>query len=547
MSFRDKVIYQIYPKSFYDSTGSGIGDLRGVIEKVPYIASLGVDMVWFNPFFVSPQRDNGYDVADYYSINPDMGTMDDVDELIAALAEHGIGVMFDMVFNHVSTEHEWFQRALAGEKEYQDFFYLQPLQADGSLPTNWESKFGGPAWAQFGDTNLYYLHLYDVTQADLNWHNPRVRQELFDVINFWRAKGVKGFRFDVINVIGKDVVLLDAPEGTVDKLMYTDTPRVHPWLYEMNRATFADDPESITVGEMSSTTIANAVRYSNPPSKELSMVFSFHHLKVDYDHGEKWSKVPFDFAALKGLLHGWAVGVQDGDGWNALFFNNHDQPRALNRFGDVKNFRIESATMLASTVHLSRGTPYIYMGEEIGMVDPNYSSMADYVDVESHNANKILNERGFNDSEAFEIIKTKSRDNSRTPMQWNASKNAGFTTGTPWLRPTDFEDINVAAEQANGKILPYYKELIRLRKEHPVIARGSYIPWVEDHRQVYAFIREHEGKKLLVLNNFYGESTTVDVPQEFVGGTVLISNYETHLPDTNTIELAPYQSVAILI
>lgn len=547
MSFRDKVIYQIYPKSFYDSTGSGIGDLRGVIEKVPYIASLGVDMVWFNPFFVSPQRDNGYDVADYYSINPDMGTMDDVDELIAALAEHGIGVMFDMVFNHVSTEHEWFQRALAGEKEYQDFFYLQPLQADGSLPTNWESKFGGPAWAQFGDTNLYYLHLYDVTQADLNWHNPRVRQELFDVINFWRAKGVKGFRFDVINVIGKDVVLLDAPEGTVDKLMYTDTPRVHPWLYEMNRATFADDPESITVGELSSTTIANAVRYSNPPSKELSMIFSFHHLKVDYDRGEKWSKVPFDFASLKGLLHGWAVGVQDGDGWNALFFNNHDQPRALNRFGDVKNFRVESATMLASTVHLSRGTPYIYMGEEIGMVDPNYSSMADYVDVESHNANKILNERGFNDSEAFEIIKTKSRDNSRTPMQWDASENAGFTTGTPWLRPTDFEDINVAAEQANGKILPYYKELIRLRKEHPVIARGSYTPWVEDHRQVYAFIREHEGKKLLVLNNFYGESTTVDVPQEFVGGTVLISNYETHLPDTNTIELAPYQSVAILI
>ncbi len=547
MSFRDKVIYQIYPKSFYDSTGSGVGDLRGVIEKVPYIASLGVDMVWFNPFFVSPQRDNGYDVADYYNINPDLGTMDDVDELIAALAQHGIGVMFDMVFNHVSTEHEWFKRALAGEKEYQDFFYLQPLQADGSLPTNWESKFGGPAWAQFGDTNLYYLHLYDVTQADLNWHNPRVRQELFNVVNFWRKKGVKGFRFDVINVIGKDEVLLDAPEGTVDKLMYTDTPRVHPWLYEMNRATLADDPESITVGEMSSTTIANAVRYSNPPNKELSMIFSFHHLKVDYDRGEKWSKVPFDFAALKGLLHGWAVGVQDGDGWNALFFNNHDQPRALNRFGDVKNFRVESATMLASTVHLSRGTPYIYMGEEIGMVDPNYDSMADYVDVESHNANKILNERGFSNSEAFEIIKTKSRDNSRTPMQWDAGENAGFTSGTPWLRPTDFEDINVEAEQSHGKILPYYKELIRLRKEHPVIARGSYAPWAEDHSQVYAFIREYEGNKLMVLNNFYGETTTVDVPQEFVNGEVLISNYESHSPDTNTIELAPYQSMAILV
>lgn len=547
MSFKNKVIYQVYPKSFYDSTGSGVGDIRGIIEKVPYIASLGVDMVWFNPFFASPQRDNGYDVADYYTINPEMGTLQDVEELIAALAEEGIGVMFDMVFNHVSTEHDWFQRALAGDKEYQDFFYLRPLGKDGSLPTNWESKFGGSAWAHFGGTDLYYLHLYDVTQADLNWHNPRVRRELYKVVNFWRDKGVQGFRFDVINVIGKDQVLLDAPEGTVDKLLYTDTPRVHPWIHEMNQATFGQDPDSITVGEMSSTTIENGVLYSDPARQELSMIFNFHHLKVDYEGGEKWSNAPFDFEQLKRLLHGWAEGVQAGAGWNALFFNNHDQPRALNRFGDVENYRVESATMLASTVHLSRGTPYIYMGEEIGMVDPVYSSMADYVDVESHNAYKILNERVYSDSESFKIIASKSRDNSRTPMQWDSSENAGFTSGTPWLRPTNFTDINVAAEEADGRILPYYRQLVHLRKTYPVISEGTYRAWAPEHPAIYAFIRQHAGNKLLVVNNFYGEATALDIPAEFVGGQVLISNYAVEEPTSTRLELEPYQSTAILI
>lgn len=545
MSMRNAVIYQIYPKSFYDSTGSGTGDLRGIIEKVPYITSLGVDMVWFNPFFISPQNDNGYDIADYYNIDPTMGSMADVEELIAALTAEGVGVMFDMVLNHVSIEHEWFQRALAGEQEYQNFFYLRPLQEDGSLPTNWESKFGGKSWSQFGETDLYYLHLYDTTQADLNWHNPRVRQELFKVVNFWAEKGVRGFRFDVLNVIGKDTVLHDAAPGENDKLLYTDTERVHPWVQELNRETFGSLKGAITVGEMSSTTIKSSVRYTNPANRELDMVFSFHHLKVDYVDGQKWSDTPFRFMELKQLLTDWAVGIQAGGGWQASFFNNHDQPRALNRFGDAGTYRVQSAQMLAAATHLTRGTPFIYMGEEIGMTDPVYESMDDYVDIESHNAYKILCNEGIHPADAFEIITKKSRDNSRTPMQWTSGANAGFTLGKPWLRPTSHAEINVEAEEREGQILPFYRRLIQLRHDMPLIAEGTYEPFAREHERVYAFVREHEGQRLLVLNNFYGTETSLTIPVAFAAGRVLLSNYgQTELGETLT--LAPYQTLAIL-
>lgn len=545
MSMRNAVIYQIYPKSFYDSTGSGTGDLRGIIEKVPYITSLGVDMVWFNPFFISPQNDNGYDIADYYNIDPTMGSMADVEELIAALTAEGIGVMFDMVLNHVSIEHEWFQRALAGEQEYQNFFYLRPLQEDGSLPTNWESKFGGKSWSQFGETDLYYLHLYDTTQADLNWHNPRVRQELFKVVNFWAEKGVRGFRFDVLNVIGKDTVLHDAAPDENDKLLYTDTERVHPWVQELNRETFGSLKGAITVGEMSSTTIKSSVRYTNPANRELDMVFSFHHLKVDYVDGQKWSDTPFRFMELKQLLTDWAVGIQAGGGWQASFFNNHDQPRALNRFGDAGIYRVQSAQMLAAATHLTRGTPFIYMGEEIGMTDPVYESMDDYVDIESHNAYKILCNEGIHPADAFKIITKKSRDNSRTPMQWTSGANAGFTLGKPWLRPTSHAEINVEAEEREGQILPFYRRLIQLRHDMPLIAEGTYEPFAREHESVYAFVREHEGQRLLVLNNFYGTETSLKIPVDFAAGSVLLSNYgQTELGETLT--LAPYQTLAIL-
>lgn len=545
MSMRNAVIYQIYPKSFYDSTGSGTGDLRGIIEKVPYITSLGVDMVWFNPFFISPQNDNGYDIADYYNIDPTMGSMADVEELIAALTAEGVGVMFDMVLNHVSIEHEWFQRALAGEQEYQNFFYLRPLQEDGSLPTNWESKFGGKSWSQFGETDLYYLHLYDTTQADLNWHNPRVRQELFKVVNFWADKGVRGFRFDVLNVIGKDTILHDAAPGENDKLLYTDTERVHPWVQELNRETFGSLEGAITVGEMSSTTIKSSVRYTNPANRELDMVFSFHHLKVDYVDGQKWSDTPFRFMELKQLLTDWAVGIQAGGGWQASFFNNHDQPRALNRFGDAGTYRVQSAQMLAAATHLTRGTPYIYMGEEIGMTDPVYESMDDYVDIESHNAYKILCDEGIHPADAFKIITKKSRDNSRTPMQWTSGANAGFTSGKPWLRPTSHDEINVEAEEREGQILPFYRRLVQLRHDMPLIAEGTYEPFAREHESVYAFVREHEGQRLLVLNNFYGTETSLTIPVAFAAGSVLLSNYgQTELGETLT--LAPYQTLAIL-
>ncbi|MFW7396926.1 alpha-amylase family glycosyl hydrolase, partial [Rothia mucilaginosa] len=477
--FASSVIYQVYPKSFYSSAGGAYGDLRGVIEKVPYIASLGVDMVWFNPFFASPQNDNGYDISDYYAINPDLGTMEDVEEMIAALAEHGVGVMFDMVLNHVSTEHEWFQRALAGEREYWDYFYIRPgkYTEDGQLrePTNWESKFGGSCWSRFGEytdehgTPLFYMHLYDRTQADVNWYNPVVRDELFKVVNFWYEKGVRGFRFDVINVIGKGEELFDAPEGTVDKAQYTDTPIVHTRIQQLNRASFGQHDDTVTVGEMSSTSIENCVGYSNPANHELDMVFSFHHLKVDYENGEKWSKVPFRFAELKQILNDWALGMQAGGGWNALFWNNHDQPRALNRFGDVERYRAESATMLATVIHLLRGTPYVYHGEEIGMIDPVYSSIEQYVDVEAHNAYAMLRERGLSERQALEIVASKARDNSRVPMQWTADPaTAGFGSDSPWLAPAPVRDaatgagISVEDEERDGVILPYYRNLIAL-------------------------------------------------------------------------------------
>ena len=544
VGFREYAIYQIYPKSFRDTTGSGIGDLRGVIEKIPYIASLGIDMIWFNPFFVSPQRDGGYDVADYYNIDPAIGTMDDFDELVRALADNGIGVMLDMVLNHTSTEHEWFQKALAGDKKYQDFYIIRPPAADGGLPTNWESKFGGPAWAPFGDTGNYYLHLYDPTQADLNWRNPEVRDEMVKIVNFWRAKGIHGFRFDVINVIGKAAELKSSAPGEDPRYMYTDGPDVNAYLQQLNAESFGQDPDSVTVGEMSSTSIQNCVEYSNPDNHELDMVFSFHHLKVDYLNGQKWSNVRFNPIDLKRTLNEWALGMQEGNGWNALFLNNHDQPRSVNRFGDPTTYRVESATMLATMIHMLRGTPYIYMGEEIGMTDPEYHSIDDYVDVEARNAYNALIDQGLDAAEAFTIVHSKARDNSRTPMQWDNSPNAGFTTGTPWLRPTNQEHINVAAEEQGGKILAYYKKLIRLRKQHLVISIGEYRPYQLEHPQVYAFTRTHEDEKLLVIINLSDKEIAYDIPEDFATGEVLIANYPNPTV-ADTIQLHPYEALTL--
>ncbi|VLY83820.1 alpha,alpha-phosphotrehalase [Streptococcus pneumoniae] len=536
---KGKVVYQIYPKSYKDTTENGIGDFRGIIEKIPYLAKLGVDMVWLNPFYPSPQRDNGYDISDYMAVDPLFGDMADFEEMVCVGKEHKIDFMLDMVLNHCSTEHEWFQKALAGDKYYQDFFFIQ------DQPTDWQSKFGGSAWAPFGDTGKYYLHLFDDTQADLNWRNPNVRKELFKVVNFWRDKGVKGFRFDVINLIGKDEVSVDCPENE-GKPAYTDKPIVHNYLRMMNQATFGSDDSFMTVGEMSSTTMENCVLYSSPDRQELSMTFNFHHLKVDYKDGQKWTLAPFDFEELKSLYHSWGKEMSDKDGWSALFWNNHDQPRALNRFVDIQNFRKEGATMLAASIHLSRGTPYIYMGEEIGMIDPDYDSMADYVDVESLNAYQMLLEEGKSQQEAFQIIQAKSRDNSRIPMQWDASENAGFSTGTPWLKAgKSYKDINVENE-IQGPIFTFYQDLIRLRKEMPIISEGSYKPAFEDSKQVYAFERQFEDQKLLVLNNFYAKEVEIDLPAVYQNGQILISNYE-DAEVSEKILLKPYQTLAIYV
>ncbi|MDS4573517.1 alpha,alpha-phosphotrehalase [Streptococcus pneumoniae] len=536
---KGKVVYQIYLKSYKDTTGNGIGDFRGIIGKIPYLAKLGVDMVWLNPFYPSPQRDNGYDISDYMAVDPLFGDMADFEEMVCIGKEHKIDFMLDMVLNHCSTEHEWFQKALAGDKYYQDFFFIQ------DQPTDWQSKFGGSAWAPFGDTGKYYLHLFDETQADLNWRNPNVRKELFKVVNFWRDKGVKGFRFDVINLIGKDEVSVDCPENE-GKPAYTDKPIVHNYLRMMNQATFGSDDSFMTVGEMSSTTMENCVLYSSPDRQELSMTFNFHHLKVDYKDGQKWTLAPFDFEELKSLYHSWGKEMSDKDGWSALFWNNHDQPRALNRFVDIQNFRKEGATMLAASIHLSRGTPYIYMGEEIGMIDPDYDSMADYVDVESLNAYQMLLEEGKSQQEAFQIIQAKSRDNSRIPMQWDASENAGFSTGTPWLKAgKSYKYINVENE-IQGPIFTFYQDLIRLRKEMPIISEGSYKPAFEDSKQVYAFERQFEDQKLLVLNNFYAKEVEIDLPAVYQNGQILISNYE-DAEVSEKILLKPYQTLAIYV
>lgn len=540
MTFKDKVIYQIYPKSYRDSNGDGIGDLAGIKEKLPYLHELGIDMIWLNPIYPSPQKDNGYDISNYIAIDPLFGTMEEFESLVAEAKSYQIEIMLDMVLNHVSIEHEWFQKALAGDPFYQDFFILR------DEPTDWISKFGGNAWAPFGDTGKYYLHLYDKTQADLNWRNEAVQEELFKVVRFWMSKGVKGFRFDVINVIGKDEVLKNNSENQ-GKPEYTDKPITHTYLQRLNKETFGQDAEIITVGEMSSTTVENCILYTEPSRNELSMVFNFHHLKVDYENGDKWTTPPFDFEELKRLFHTWGEEMSAGNGWNALFLNNHDQPRALNRFVAVDAYRKQGAEMLATMIHLNRGTPYIYMGEEIGMIDPDFDSVADYVDIECLNAYQLLLEKGLSEKESFRRIKAKSRDNSRTPMQWTAGENAGFTLGKPWLKVAEsYGDINVEKELASPQsIFNYYQKLIRLRKQYPVISLGSYQAYQPEHPQVYSFLRQYEEKKVIVFTNFYGKETTISLPEEFLDSKILIDNYDGTIVERE-LKLKPYQAIALL-
>lgn len=548
--FHKSVVYQIYPKSFQDTTGSGTGDLQGVIRHLDYLKKLGVDYLWLTPFFVSPQNDNGYDVADYRSIDPRYGTMQDFEELAAAAKERGLGLMLDMVFNHTSTEHEWFQKALAGDMEYRDYYIHRPGKADGSAPTNWISKFGGNAWEYVPAWGEYYLHLFDRTQADLNWENPKVRAELADVLRFWINKGVSGFRFDVVNLISKPDTFEDDFEGD-GRRFYTDGPRVHQYLQELCREAGLNENGMVTVGEMSSTTLDNCVRYSNPDEGELSMCFSFHHLKVDYPNQNKWALPGEGFSPLPGLrkvLNTWQTGMEQGGGWNALFWCNHDQPRVVSRFGDDgEEYRVLSAKMLATVIHMMRGTPYIYQGEEIGMTNAGYADISQYRDVESLNYFRILKEEGVGEDQVYEILRQRSRDNSRTPMQWDDSENAGFTTGTPWLAVNqNYPSINTRTDCASSdSIFAYYQKLIALRKEWDVISEGSYIPLLEEHPSVFAYRREYEGTLLTVLCNFTSENTSLPeniLPQS---SRLLLGNYASFTVSAPLI-LRPYEALVFV-
>ena len=542
MNIQDKVVYQIYPKSFYDTNGDGLGDLKGVTAKLDYLKELGVDFLWLTPFFVSPQKDNGYDVADYCAVDPRFGTMEDVDTLIRAAKARGIGLMFDMVFNHTSTEHEWFKRALTGDPDYMDY-YIWKDGKEGQPPTNWASKFGGNAWEYVPALGKYYLHLFDVTQADLNWENPRVREELKNVVRFWKAKGVEGFRFDVVNLISKPAVFEDDHEGD-GRRFYTDGRHVHDFLKELTRDTGIDT--MITVGEMSSTTLENCIRYSNPSEKELSMVFNFHHLKIDYKDGAKWALQEPDIMALKNLFVVWQEGMAAGGGWNAVFWCNHDQPRVVSRLGDDETYWRESAKMLGACIHFMRGTPYIYQGEELGMTNAQYTDIAQYRDVESLNYYRILLDEGKTKDEALHILSVRSRDNSRTPMQWSAEDNAGFTSDTPWLAPpANYDTINAAAERGEAdSVFHFYQTLIRLRKEMPIIQKGDIFFLERENASIIAYERAHAGQKLRVYCNFRAanvplmEDTLASLAD--AGWTKLLGNYA-----DLAAELRPYEVVVL--
>ena len=547
-NFKKSVVYQIYPKSFNDSNGDGIGDLQGVIQKLDYLKELGVDYIWLTPFYKSPQKDNGYDISDYYNIDEIFGTMEDFESLVKEAKNRNINIMLDMVFNHTSTEHKWFKSAINGDKKYKNFYIFKKGKGD-EPPTNWLSKFGGNAWEYVEKFDEYYLHLFDVTQGDLNWDNKEVREEIFRVANFWLQKGVKGFRLDVINLISKPEIFEDDNVGDGRKF-YTDGINIHKYLKELNENTFGKYDNIVTVGEMSSTSIENCIKYSNPDEKELSMVFNFHHLKVDYKDGDKWTLMDFDFMMLKKIFKEWQEGIEKGNGWSATFMCNHDQPRALSRFGNDKEYQKESAKMLATTIHMMRGTPYIYQGEEIGMTNPYFDSIDKYRDVESINYYNILKEQGIDEETILNILKCKSRDNSRTPIQWSDEENAGFTKGTPWIPiSNNYKEIN-AQNCLNDKfsIFYHYKKLIQLRKEYDIISNGTFKMILEDNNKIFAYIREYKNEKLLVINNFYGENVNITLNKELIReNKILISNYKEQNILKENMEIKPYESIVYLI
>ncbi len=535
--WQNGVIYQIYPKSFQDTTGSGTGDLRGVTQRLDYLKTLGIDAIWLTPFYISPQVDNGYDVANYTAIDPAYGTLDDFDELVARAHERGIRIVLDMVFNHTSTQHAWFRESLNKASPYRQFY----IWRDGTpeqLPNNWRSKFGGNAWRWHAESEQYYLHLFAPEQADLNWENPAVRAELKKVCEFWADRGVDGLRLDVINLISKDQAFPNDDIGD-GRRFYTDGPRIHEYLQEMSRDVFT--PRNLmTVGEMSSTSLENCQQYASLDGRELSMTFNFHHLKVDYPGGEKWTLAKPDFVALKTLFNHWQQGMHN-KAWNALFWCNHDQPRIVSRFGDEGEYRVPAAKMLGMVLHGMQGTPYIYQGEELGMTNPHFSRITDYRDVESLNMFAELRANGRDPNELLAILASKSRDNGRTPMQWDASHNAGFTEGEPWIGVCDnYETVNARAALDDPDSVFYtYQSLIRLRKTLPVLTWGDYQDLLPEHPFLWCYRRQWQGQTLVVVANLSHQS------HEWESGVLsgewqaVMRNY----PAPHTATLRPFEAV----
>lgn len=548
--WKESVVYQIYPRSFKDSNGDGIGDINGITEKMGYLQELGVDVIWLSPVYQSPNDDNGYDISDYQAIMEEFGTMEDFDRMLAAAHEHGLKLVMDLVVNHTSDEHPWFVESRKSvDNPYRDYYIWRPGK-DGKEPNNWGSCFSGPAWKYDPQTEMYYLHLFSEKQPDLNWDNPKVRQEVFDMMNWWLDKGVDGFRMDVISLISKKPDLPDGPVGINGYASFNEPangPHVHEYLQEM-REKVLNRKETITVGECSGVTLEEAKKYASSDGKELNMVFQFEHMDVDADANTKWTDKKMDLRDMKEVLTRWQKGLED-IAWNSLFWENHDQPRSISRYGnDSPEYREVSAKMLATCLHMMQGTPYVYQGEELGMTNVPFTSIDQFRDLDSINAYRELVEeqKVFTSEEMMRYLRYKSRDNARTPFQWDDSENAGFSTGTPWIMVNpNYKEINAKDQlEREDSVFHYYQKLIRLRKEQEVIVYGTYDLLLPDSKEIYAYTRTLGEEKLLVVCNFYEPEVSFEMPEEFIGGTCLISNYpEVSLKAEMT--LRPYEAFVI--
>lgn len=550
--WKESVVYQVYPRSFYDSNGDGIGDLRGIIEKLDYIKELGVDVIWLCPVYRSPNDDNGYDISDYYDIMDEFGTMADWKELLAEVHKRGMKLIMDLVVNHTSDEHPWFIESRSSkDNKYRDYYIWRPGK-NGREPNNWESTFSGSAWEYDEKTGEYYLHLFSKKQPDLNWENPAVRNDIYQMMTWWLDQGIDGFRMDVINFISKDMRFPDAPNPEGKKYVpggqfYVNGPRIHEFLQEMNRKVLSKY-DCMTVGEMPGVTVDDAILYTAPELKELNMVFTFEHMDLDSGPGGKWDLRPLQLSRLKKVLAKWQTGLH-GRGWNSLYWNNHDQPRIVSRFGDDGKYRVESAKMLATVLHMMQGTPYIYQGEEIGMTNVRFSSIDHYRDIETLNMYKVkVLEEGQDEVKVMESIYAKGRDNARTPMQWDDSPNAGFTTGTPWIGVNpNYKEINVKQALADkNSIFYYYQKLIRLRKTYPIIVYGDFTLLDPENEETFAYIRCYNGEKLLVVSNWTGEEVLFTMPEtaEFTPRELLIANYDdAAIPPGRVLVLRPWEAL----